>query len=134
MLKEVVELILGVGHDICDSLRIENTLEIYGERFTMRCFTGNERKKCDKRLKRAASYAKRFAAKEALSKALGTGMRQGVFWKNIEILNCPSGKPYLKLTGGAKKMLNSMLPPHTKPIIKLSISDDFDTNFKENGA
>ena len=117
-------MIVGIGHDICDSVRIKKILDKYGDRFTMRCFTAIERSKCDSRLKRAASYAKRFAAKEACSKALGTGIRKGVFWKNMEISNFPSGKPYLSLTGGANDILYSILPPNTKPILKLSISDD----------
>src|SRR4249919_1777978 len=94
-------MIIGLGNDMIDVRRVERTIERYGERFLNRVFTDIERSKSDRRAARAASYAKRFAAKEACAKALGTGFRQGVFWRDMGVINLPSGQPTLKLTGGA---------------------------------
>ena len=98
-------MIVGLGNDLCDIARVEKTLARYGDRFTHRCFTEIERQKSDRRAQRAASYAKRFAAKEACSKALGTGMSWGVYWRDLGVVNLPSGKPTLKLTNGAARAL-----------------------------
>jgi holo-[acyl-carrier protein] synthase len=98
-------MILGLGNDIIDIRRIERTIEVYGERFLNRIFTETERRRSDRRHARAASYAKRFAAKEACSKALGTGLRKGVYWRDMGVVNLPSGRPTLKLTGGAAVQL-----------------------------
>lgn len=117
-------MIIGIGNDIAQISRFEKTLEKFGERFTQRCFTQIERDKSDKRANRAASYAKRFAAKEACTKALGTGLSHGVFLKDIGVLNLPSGKPTLKLTGGAAKVLEYNVPEGMTPHIHLTITDD----------
>ncbi len=117
-------MILGMGSDLIDIRRIEKTLERYGERFLDRIFTELERKKSDDRLQRAASYAKRYAAKEACSKALGTGFRKGVFWRDIGVVNLPSGKPTLKLTGGAASRLVELTPPGMVAEIELSMTDE----------
>jgi holo-[acyl-carrier protein] synthase len=118
-------VILGIGNDVIDIRRIEETLERYGERFIQRIFTDVEIAKSERRAQRAASYAKRFAAKEACSKALGTGFRTGVFWKDMGVVNEPSGKPTMVLTGGARQRLDTMLPPGHKTRIHLTITDDF---------
>ena len=120
-------MILGLGNDIIDIRRIEKTIERYGERFLMRIFTDVERKKSDARALRAASYAKRFAAKEACSKALGTGFRHGVFWRDMGVVNLPSGRPTLKLTGGAARVLRELTPEGHEVRIDLTITDDFPT-------
>jgi holo-[acyl-carrier protein] synthase len=117
-------LILGIGSDLCEIARVETTLARHGERFTARCFTEIERSRSDRRAGRAASYAKRFAAKEACSKALGTGLRRGVFWRDMGVVNLPSGQPTMKLTGGAAERLRAMLPPGTEPFIHLTITDE----------
>ena len=104
-------MILGIGNDIIDIRRIEKTLARHGERFVMRVFTETERRKSDRRAQRAASYAKRFAAKEACAKALGTGLSKGVFWRDMGVINLPGGRPTLKLTGGAAKRLEEITPP-----------------------
>ncbi|HTO41396.1 MAG TPA: holo-ACP synthase, partial [Rhizomicrobium sp.] len=111
--------------DLIDIRRIERTLERHGERFIARLYTEVERKKSDDRKQRAASYAKRFAAKEACAKALGTGFRKGVFWRDLGVVNLPSGKPSLKLTGGALKRLQEITPAGHEAQIDLSITDDF---------
>ncbi|NLS02991.1 holo-ACP synthase [Rhizobium sp. P32RR-XVIII] len=118
-------MIIGIGSDLIDIRRVEKSLERFGERFTNRCFTDIERAKSDRRANRAASYAKRFAAKEACSKALGTGMAQGVFWKDLGVVNLPSGKPTIQLTGGAAVVLQSMLPAGHKAVVHLTITDDY---------
>jgi len=118
-------MILGLGSDLIDIRRIEKTLERYGPRFIARIFTDIEQAKSERRAARAASYAKRFAAKEACAKALGTGLSQGVFWRDMGVVNLPSGKPTMKLTGGALKKLNSMIPPGHKAQIDLSITDEY---------
>ena len=117
-------MILGLGNDIIDIRRIEKALERYGERFLARVFTATERAKSDARAGRAASYAKRFAAKEACAKALGTGMRAGVFWRDMGVVNARSGRPTMKLTGGALRRLAAMTPPGMTPLIHLSLTDD----------
>jgi len=118
-------MILGIGNDIIDIRRVEKSIERWGERFLGRVFTEVERAKSDRRAQRAASYAKRFAAKEACSKALGTGLRAGVFWCDMGVVNLPSGKPTLKLTGGALKRLQAITPPGMVAQIDLTITDDF---------
>jgi holo-[acyl-carrier protein] synthase len=118
-------MIIGLGSDLIDIRRIEKTLERHGERFMGRIYTEIERKKSDGRAQRAASYAKRFAAKEACAKALGTGLRKGVFWRDMGVVNLPGGKPSLKLTGGALKRLQEITPPGYEALIDLSITDDF---------
>jgi holo-[acyl-carrier protein] synthase len=118
-------MILGLGSDLCDIRRIEKTLETYGERFLNRVFTDIERAKSDRRAARAASYAKRFAAKEACAKALGTGLHRGVFWRDMGVVNLPGGKPTLAFTGGALARLKAITPPGYRAQIDLSITDDF---------
>jgi holo-[acyl-carrier protein] synthase len=120
-------MILGLGNDIIDIRRIEKTIVRFGERFLMRVFTDVERAKSDRRRLRAASYAKRFAAKEACSKALGTGLRQGVFWRDMGVVNLRSGRPTLELTGGAAEHLKKMTPAGCEARIDLTITDDFPT-------
>jgi holo-[acyl-carrier protein] synthase len=118
-------MIIGIGNDTLDIRRLEKVLERHGERFTHRIFTDIEVRKSEGRRLRAASYAKRFAAKEACSKALGTGMRGGVFWRDMGVVNLPSGKPTLVLTGGAAKRLAALVPAGHRPHIHLTITDDF---------
>jgi len=120
-------MILGLGNDIIDIRRVEKTIERYGERFLLRVFTDIERRKSDGRALRAASYAKRFAAKEACAKALGTGFRQGVFWRDMGVVNLPSGRPTLALTGGAARALQQLTPDGHEVRIDLTITDDFPT-------
>ena len=103
-------MIIGLGNDMIDIRRVERTIERYGERFLTRVFTDIERSKSDRRAARAASYAKRFAAKEACAKALGTGFRHGVFWRDMGVVNLPSGRPTLNLTGGAALALARITP------------------------
>jgi holo-[acyl-carrier protein] synthase len=118
-------MILGIGNDVIDIRRVEQSLERFGERFIERIFTDIERKKSDGRAQRAASYAKRFAAKEACSKALGTGFRRGVYWRDMGVVNEKSGRPTMVLTGGALKQLERMTPAGHKAVIHLTITDDF---------
>ena len=118
-------MIIGIGSDLSDIRRVEHSLERFGERFTHRCFTDVERAKSDGRKNRAASYAKRFAAKEACAKALGTGIAQGVFWRDMGVINLPSGKPTMRLTNGAAHRLESMMPEGHRPVIHLTITDDY---------
>ena len=120
-------MILGLGNDIIDIRRIEQTIERYGDRFLDRVFTDIERQKSDGRAARAASYAKRFAAKEACAKALGTGFRQGVFWRDMGVVNLASGRPTLALTGGAALALEHLTPDGHEVRIDLTITDDFPT-------
>jgi len=120
-------MIIGLGNDIIDIRRVERTIERYGERFLSRIFTETERRKSENRAGRAASYAKRFAAKEACAKALGTGFRHGVFWRDIGVVNLPSGRPTLQLTGGASRALQRLTPEGHEVRIDLSITDDFPT-------
>ncbi|HEX6118892.1 MAG TPA: holo-ACP synthase [Dongiaceae bacterium] len=118
-------MILGIGNDIIDIRRVEKAIERWGNRFVERVFTDVERAKSDRRAQRAASYAKRFAAKEACAKALGTGLRAGVFWRDMGVVNLPSGKPTFKLTGGALRRLQAITPPGMAAQIDLTITDDF---------
>ena len=118
-------MILGIGSDLIDIRRIEKTLERHGARFTDRIFTPIEKAKSDRRNQRAASYAKRFAAKEACAKALGTGLAQGVFWRDMGVVNKPSGAPTMALTGGALKRLEALLPAGCTANIHVTITDDY---------
>ena len=117
-------MIIGIGNDLIDITRIERTLERFGDRFIQRIFTDVEQAKSEKRRMRAASYAKRYAAKEACSKALGTGFRQGVFWRDMGVINLPSGKPTMHLTGGALKRLQEIIPEGMEAQIDLTITDE----------
>ena len=118
-------MIVGIGSDLIDIRRVERTLERHGERFVSRVFTEVERAKSDRRAQRAASYAKRFAAKEACAKALGTGLAQGVFWRDMGVVNLPGGKPTMKLTNGAAERLARLMPAGHRPVIHVTITDDF---------
>ncbi|MDP8997475.1 MAG: holo-ACP synthase [Pseudomonadota bacterium] len=118
-------MIIGIGNDVVDIRRIEKALERWGERFTQRSFTEIERRKSDGRAMRAASYAKRFCAKEACSKALGTGFSHGVFMRDLGVVNEPSGKPTMALTGGAAKMLARLTPSGKMARIHLTITDEY---------
>ncbi|WP_421867867.1 holo-ACP synthase [Pararhizobium sp.] len=118
-------MIIGIGSDLIDIRRIASSLERFGERFSHRCFTDVEIRKSEGRKNRAESYAKRFAAKEACSKALGTGLAQGVFWKDMGVVNLPGGKPTMQLTGGAATRLAEILPDGHRGVIHLTITDDF---------
>ena len=118
-------MIIGLGSDLIDIRRIEKTLERHGERFVQRIFTETERRKSDRRKERAASYAKRFAAKEACSKALGTGLSRGVFWRDMGVVNLPGGKPTMELTGGAAARLAAMMPARHQAVVHLTITDDY---------
>lgn len=118
-------MILGIGNDLIDIRRVEETLSRFPGRFEERVFTEIERLKSDRRANRAASYAKRFAAKEACSKALGTGFRQGVFWRDMGVINLPSGKPTMALSGGALARLREITPDGMTAQIDLTITDDF---------
>ena len=117
-------MILGIGSDLCDIRRVEETLARFGERFVARIFTDVERARSERKADRAASYAKRFAAKEACAKALGTGMRAGVFWRDMGVVNLRSGAPTLALSGGAAKRLAAITPAGLAPHIHLSLTDD----------
>ncbi len=119
-------MIIGLGNDLIDIRRIEKTLDKFGERFTQRVFTEVERTKSDRRAARAASYAKRFAAKEACAKALGTGVpRRGVHWQHMGVVNLPSGQPTLDLTGGAAARLQELIPDGMQARIDVTITDDY---------
>ena len=117
-------MIVGIGSDLCDIRRIARSLERFGERFTHRVFTEGERAKSDRRAARAPSYARRFAAKEACAKALGTGLSHGVFWRDMEVVNLPGGRPTLRLTGGALARLRAMLPEGHEARVHVSLTDD----------
>ena len=118
-------MIIGVGSDLCDIRRVDEVLKAHGDRFTARIFTDIERAKSDRRANRAASYAKRFAAKEACAKALGTGLNHGVYWRDMGVVNLSGGQPTMALTGGAAARLKSITPPGHRAQISLSITDDF---------
>ena len=119
-------MIVGIGSDLCNIERIQNSLDRFGERFVARVFTDVERAKAERRpFTRAGTYAKRFAAKEAFSKAVGTGFKQGVFMRDIGVVNAPSGAPTLHLTGGAKARLDAMMPEGHFPQIHLTMTDDY---------
>jgi len=117
-------MILGIGVDLIDIRRVEKTLARFGERFTARCFTALERAKADRRATRAATYAKRFAAKEACAKALGTGFSQGVFMRDIGVVNLPSGRPTLDLAGGAARRLAAITPAGMVADLQLTLTDE----------
>ena len=118
-------MIIGLGSDLCNIERIANSLERWGEKFERRCFTDIERAKAARRpYTRAGTYAKRFAAKEAFTKAIGTGFSNGVFHKDIGVVNAPSGAPTLALTGGAEARLAAIVPPGHKAVIHLTLTDD----------
>ena len=117
-------MIIGIGSDLADIRRIEKTLERFGDRFIQRVFTEVEQAKSERRRARTASYAKRWAAKEACSKALGTGLRMGVAWREMGVVNLPSGQPTMHLTGGAAVRLDALLPPGLHPRIHVTITDD----------
>jgi holo-[acyl-carrier protein] synthase len=118
-------VILGIGNDLCDIRRIEKSLERFGERFIRRIFTEIEQRRSEGRATRAASYAKRFAAKEACAKALGTGLRRGVFWRDMGVINLRGGKPTLALTGGALARLQEITPPGLMAQIDLTLTDEY---------
>ena len=117
-------MIIGIGSDLCDIRRIARTLERHGDRFTHRVFTDGERARCDRRAARAEGYARRFAAKEACAKALGTGLSAGVFWRDMEVVNLPSGQPTLRLAGGAAERLAELLPAGHAARLHGSLTDD----------
>ena len=118
-------MILGLGSDLIDIRRVEKSIARFGDRFLERIFTDVERAKSDRRANRAASYAKRFAAKEACSKALGTGLNRGVYWRDMGVVNLPGGKPTMRLSGGALERLNAITPEGHDAVIDLTITDDF---------
>ncbi len=117
-------MIIGIGSDLIDIRRIEATLQRFGPRFIERIFTPLEQEKSERRANRAESYARRFAAKEACAKALGTGLRRGVFWRDMGVVNLPGGRPTLQLTGGALARLTALLPPGTEARIDVSLTDE----------
>ncbi len=117
-------MIIGIGNDLIDITRIERVLERYGNRFLNRVFTKIEQEKSDGRANRAASYAKRYAAKEACSKALGTGFRQGVYWRDMGVVNLRGGKPTIELTGGAARRLAKIVPAGMEPRIDITLTDE----------
>jgi holo-[acyl-carrier protein] synthase len=117
-------VIIGIGSDLIDIRRIEATLQRFGPRFIERIFTPLEQEKSERRANRAESYARRFAAKEACAKALGTGLRRGVFWRDMGVVNLPGGRPTLQLTGGALARLTALLPPGTEARIDVSLTDE----------
>jgi holo-[acyl-carrier protein] synthase len=117
-------MILGIGSDICDARRIAKVIERHGDRFIDRIFTPAERAKAERRRNRVETYAKRFAAKEACAKALGTGLRAGVWWRDIGVTNLPSGRPTLQLTGGAKRRLEAITPAGYQARIDLTMTDE----------
>jgi holo-[acyl-carrier protein] synthase len=117
-------MILGIGSDLCDARRIAAVLERHGERFLDRIFTPAERAKAERRANRVETYAKRFAAKEACAKALGTGFRRGVFWRDMGVVNLPSGRPTMSLTGGALARLKAITPAGCEAVIDVSLTDE----------
>lgn len=118
-------MIIGIGNDIVDIRRIERTLARHGARFTERVFTEIERARSERRRNRAASYAKRFAAKEACAKALGTGLRRGVYWRDMGVVNLRTGRPTMELSGGALQRLIALTPAGLQARIDLTITDEF---------
>jgi len=117
-------MIIGIGSDLCDARRIARAIERYGERFLARIFTDTERARAERRANRFETYAKRFAAKEACAKALGTGLRAGVFWRDMGVANLPSGRPTMKLTGGALERLKAITPAGCEARIDVSVTDE----------
>jgi holo-[acyl-carrier protein] synthase len=118
-------VILGIGNDIIDIRRIEKTIDKHGQRFIERIYTDVEKRKSEKRAQRVPSYAKRFAAKEACSKALGTGLSNGVFWRDMGVVNLPSGKPTMHLTNGAAAQLARMVPDGKTAVVHLTMTDEY---------
>ncbi len=118
-------MIVGIGSDLSDIRRVEKTLARFGARFTHRVFTEIERTRSERKGNVAASYAKRFAAKEACAKALGTGIRRGVFWRDMGVVNLRSGQPTMALTGGAAQRLAELTPNGASPVIHVSLTDDY---------
>ena len=117
-------MIIGLGSDLIDIRRIEETIARFGDRFLDRIFTEGERRRCERRVNSAASYARRFAAKEACAKALGTGFREGVFWRDLAVVNLPSGKPTMRLSGGALERLHEITPPGMTAQLDVSLTDE----------
>ncbi len=117
-------MIIGIGSDLSDIRRIEDTLQRFGDRFVQRCFTATEQARSERKADRASSYAKRFAAKEACAKALGTGIRRGVFWRDMGVVNLRSGQPTMALTGGAAERLAALTPEGMTPVIHVSLTDE----------
>jgi holo-[acyl-carrier protein] synthase len=117
-------MIIGMGSDLCDIRRIQKSLDRFGDRFIQRVYTPIEQAKAERRRNKADTYAKRFAAKEACAKALGTGIHHGVYWRDMGVVNLPSGKPTLALTNGAADRLHALMPPGTTPVIHLSLTDE----------
>ena len=117
-------MIIGIGSDLCDVRRIERVIDRHGERFLARIFTATERARAERRANRFETYAKRFAAKEACAKALGTGLRAGVFWRDMGVINLPSGRPTMKLTGGALERLRAITPAGCEARIDVTITDE----------
>jgi holo-[acyl-carrier protein] synthase len=117
-------MIIGLGSDVIDIRRIERTIARFGDRFIARVFTAAERKRAENRADSAATYARRFAAKEACAKALGTGLRQGVFWRDMGVVNQPGGKPTIRLSGGALARLQALTPPGMAAQIDVSLTDE----------
>jgi holo-[acyl-carrier protein] synthase len=118
-------MIIGIGSDLVDIRRIQRVIDRHGERFLSRIFTDAERARAERRAKSTETYAKRFAAKEACSKALGTGIRRGVWWRDMGVVNLPGGRPTMQLTGGALARLEALTPPGFEARIDLSITDDW---------
>jgi holo-[acyl-carrier protein] synthase len=118
-------MIIGIGSDLIDITRVEKVIERHGDRFLSRIFTDVERARAERRANRVETYAKRFAAKEACSKALGTGIRSGVWWRDMGVVNLPSGRPTMRLTGGALKRLETLTPPGCEARIDLTITDEY---------
>lgn len=118
-------MIIGYGIDLCDIRRVEAALARFGERFISRCFTDIERARSEGRAERAASYAKRFAAKEACAKALGTGLHRGIYWRDMGVVNLSSGKPTMQLTGGAAARLVDLTPSGYQAVIHLTLTDEY---------
>lgn len=118
-------MVIGLGSDIIDIRRIEKSIARFGDRFLNRIFTADERRRAERRASQAPTYARRFAAKEACAKALGTGFRKGVFWRDLGVVNAPGGKPTMRLTGGAKARLEQLTPPGMAAQIDVSLTDDY---------
>lgn len=118
-------MILGIGNDIIDIRRIEKTIAKHGQRFIDRIYTDVEKRKSERRAQRIPSYAKRFAAKEACSKALGTGLSNGVYWRDMGVVNLPSGKPTMQLTNGAAAQLARMVPEGKQAVVHLTMTDEY---------
>ena len=118
-------MIIGIGIDLCDIRRVEKTLQRFGRRFIERIYAESEQSKAERRSRPAASYAQGFASKEACAKALGTGFRQGIFWRDMAVANHPSGKPYMILSGGARKRLESLVPPGMEACIDVSQTNEY---------